>query len=117
MDEAQFLADRVAVIRDGRIVAEGAPNELGGRADRATTIRFRLPAGVSAAELPAGAGTPEPAANGSVALSAADPVAALNALTGWALERGVDLAGLEVTRPSLEDMYLELTADGDRETA
>ena len=112
MDEAQYLADRVAIIRDGRIVAEGAPNELGGRAERASAIRFLLPPGATVGDLPDGIGRVESELRGAgVALHTEDPVRALNALTGWALERGVELSGLEVARPSLEDMYLELTEE------
>ena len=110
MDEAQFLADRVAIIRDGRIVAEGAPNELGGRAERASAIRFLLPPNTSLEDLPSGIGRVDSELRGAgVAVSTEDPVRTLNTLTGWALERGAELSGLEVTRPSLEDMYLELT--------
>ena len=110
MDEAQYLADRVAIIRDGLIIAEGAPNELGGRAERASAIRFLLPPGVSARDLPDGIGRVEPELRGAgVALATEDPVRALNILTGWAMERGCELSGLEVARPSLEDVYLELT--------
>jgi ABC-2 type transport system ATP-binding protein len=112
MEEAQALADRVAIIAGGEIVAEGAPDELGGRSGAASSISFRLPAGVAAADLPGdvlraigGAGT----ANGEVQLRTEDPVAILNALTGWALARDLKLDGLEVRRPSLEDVYLELT--------
>ena len=115
MDEAQFLADRVAIIRAGEIVAEGAPDQLGGRAEAETTIRFLAPPGVDAASVPAAAGrVVPPAGNGSAALvelATRDPVAALHALTAWALEAGVELRGLEVTRPSLEDVYLELTEE------
>jgi ABC-2 type transport system ATP-binding protein len=112
MEEAQALADRVAIIAGGEIVAEGAPDELGGRSGAASSISFRLPAGVAAADLPGdvlraigGDGT----ANGEVQLRTEDPVAILNALTGWALARDLKLDGLEVRRPSLEDVYLELT--------
>jgi ABC-2 type transport system ATP-binding protein len=115
MDEAQHLADRVAIIRAGVIVAEGLPDELGGRADAETTIRFAAPPGLDPADVPADAGRlAVHAVNGGVAtieIATAEPVAALNRLTGWALERGVDLHGLEVTRPSLEDVYLELTRE------
>jgi ABC-2 type transport system ATP-binding protein len=114
MDEAQALADRVAIIAGGEIVAEGAPDELGGRAGGASAISFRLPSGVAAADLPG-----EVAAavgdeglrltNGEVLLHTERPVAILNALTTWALARHLDLAELEVRRPSLEDVYLELT--------
>ena len=111
MDEAQALADRVAIIAAGQIVAEGPPSELGGRSDAATTISFALPAGVPASELPTALGKPAAAANGAVLVTVDDPVAPLNALTGWALERQLELTGLEVSRPSLEDIYLELTSD------
>ena len=50
-----------------------------------------------------------------VLLRTQTPVQALNTLTGWALERGVDLEGLEVNRPSLEDVYLELTTQAEGE--
>ena len=107
MDEAQRLADRVA------IVAEGKPDELGDRENRPATVSFRLPAGVGAGELPEiGASS---AVNGTISLSASDPVAVLNRLTAWALDRGIDLEGLEVRRPSLEDVYLELTGDAEAE--
>jgi ABC-2 type transport system ATP-binding protein len=108
MEEAQRLADRVAIIADGRIVAQGSPGELAGRGGAAARISFRLPAGVAGADLPeqleAAVG------NGEVSLQADDPVPVLHELTAWALERRIPLAGLEVRRPSLEDVYLELTA-------
>jgi ABC-2 type transport system ATP-binding protein len=112
MEEAQELADRVAIIAGGRIVAEGTPQELTRRDQRRTTIRFRLPDGVAAGELPVGL-VPNSdgavAAAGEISVQAADPVRALNALTSWALERGIPLDGLEVRQPNLEDVYLELT--------
>lgn len=113
MDEAQFLADRVAVLAAGRIVAEGSPDEIGGRADARSTIRFAAPLGFDPADLPAEAGAARVGSDGRVELGTDDPVRALHALTGWALRGGVELAGLEVRRPSLEDVYLELT-DGER---
>ncbi len=108
MEEAQALADQVAIIAGGEIVAQGSPGELAGRGDAAARISFRLPAGIAGADLP-----PTLAAtvgNGEVRLRADDPVPLLHELTAWALERRVPLAGLEVRRPSLEDVYLELTA-------
>jgi len=110
MDEAQALADRVAIISAGRIVAEGAPDELGGRREAATTISFRLPAGVPASSLPDELAA-DAVANGEVRVMSLEPVEALNRLTGWALSSRVELAGLEVRRPSLEDVYLELTEE------
>jgi ABC-2 type transport system ATP-binding protein len=113
MEEAQRLADRVAIIVRGRIVAEGPPGELGGREDAGAEINFRLPEGLAVDELPSGMGLLSQAANGNVVVRTQSPVAALNELTGWALHRGVDLQGLEVRRPSLEDIYLELTGEDE----
>jgi ABC-2 type transport system ATP-binding protein len=106
MDEAQHLADRIVIIAAGRIVAEGTPDEIGGRVERATTVRFRLPAGVG--EVPLGATR---AGDGSWSFASTDPTHDLHRLTGWAIERGVTLEALSVAAPSLEDVYLELTED------
>jgi ABC-2 type transport system ATP-binding protein len=112
MEEAQALADRVAIIAHGRIVAQGSPGELAGRGGGAARISFRLPAGVAGADLPRKLAAV--VGHGEVRLEADDPVPVLHELTSWALERRVPLRGLEVRRPSLEDVYLELTA-GERE--
>ena len=106
MDEAQRLADRVTIIAAGEIVASGTPEDLGDRENQPATISFRLPAGVAAAELPGGG---EVGDGGEIKFSTSTPIELLNELTGWALQHGVDLDGLEVTRPTLEDIYLELT--------
>jgi ABC-2 type transport system ATP-binding protein len=112
MEEAQRLAERVAIIAAGKIVAEGRPDELGGRETRPAEIRFRLPAGL---EPPPGLDV-EAGDDGDLVISTTEPLAPLNRLTGWALERSVDLDGLQVSRPSLEDIYLELT-DAETEVA
>ncbi len=110
MDEAQVLADHVAVIVAGEIVAEGTPETLGGRDRALSDISFRLPAGTALSELPhelaALAGQRE---DGRVHLSVGDPAPALHALAGWALERSEHLDSLTVGRPTLEDVYLRLT--------
>ncbi|HEX6329694.1 MAG TPA: ABC transporter ATP-binding protein [Actinomycetota bacterium] len=106
LDEAQELANRVAVLARGEVVAEGAPSTLAGRHLSESTIRFRLRAGAGA--LPTSFGAIRQR-DGLVELVARDPVRTLRELTGWALARGVALEGLEVTRPTLEDVYLELT--------
>jgi len=111
MDEAQALADRVAVIARGEIVGEGSPDQLGGREQAASEISFQLPPGVGVDQLPEGVGADAAATNGRIVLRSGDPTQALNRLTGWALERGVELSRLEVRRPSLEDIYLELTGE------
>jgi ABC-2 type transport system ATP-binding protein len=115
MDEAQQLADRVAVIANGRIIAEGTPDTLGNRAAAASRIRFRRPEG---AALPGEfAALAIESAPGTILLQAEDPVPLLHDLTGWALAHGIALAGLEVTRPSLEETYLDLIARNDAQRA
>jgi ABC-2 type transport system ATP-binding protein len=107
MDEAQTLADDVAIIARGEIVVRGAPATLGGRDTAATRVRFRLPTGPT--ELPGSLQSKATVADGTVNIATDDPTRTLHELTGWALERGVQLDSLEVTRPSLEDVYLEIT--------
>ena len=113
MDEAQALADRVAIISAGRIVAIGSPEDVGGDREARTEISFRLPAGVPAAELPEGVRLAARIDAEAVSLSAEDPVPVLRELTNWATERRVGLPGLLVRRPSLEDVYLDLTQQAD----
>jgi ABC-2 type transport system ATP-binding protein len=92
LDEAQELADRVAIIKGGQILAEGSPAELGvGGGSRYRVAYLR-------------AGEP-------VIAQTDDPTRLLHELTGEALAAGGTLEGLSVTRPSLEEIYLELTAD------
>jgi len=106
MDEAQMLANRVIVMSAGQVVAQGTPESIGGRADADARIRFLLPPGLALADLPVAA---RAEANGAVLVETAEPTKALHTLTGWSVERGLELAGLSVTRPSLEDVYLSLT--------
>jgi len=107
MDEAQELADRVAVISGGKIVEEGTPATLGGRDLARARIRFLLPGGYSAADLPVPATAGE---DGRLVVEADEPTELLHLLTGWAMEHHTTLPGLTVDRPSLEDIYLSLTA-------
>jgi len=106
MEEAQALADRVAVLSGGRIVAEGSPSTLGGRDSARTKISFAVPEGCTADDLPL-ATVPGP--GGVVTVGTGDPTAALHQLTHWALRRGTALDQLTVEQPSLEDVYLRLT--------
>jgi len=105
MDEAENLADQVVVMAKGRVVAEGPPQTLGSRDRAQATVRFRLPSGVA---LP-----PDleitPLHNGFVQLTMGDPVEPLHRILHWATDAGVSLEGLEVVRPTLEDVYLALT--------
>jgi ABC-2 type transport system ATP-binding protein len=105
MDEAENLADRIAVIANGRIVAEGTPQTLGGREHMTARISFRHPAGVALDELPVDIHTD----NGRVTIESEHTLADVKMLADWALRRGIDLPDLDVRRPSLEDVYLKLT--------
>ena len=110
MDEAEALADRIAVLRAGQIVAQGTPSTLGGRDRAAYQITFRLPTGVAIEDLPlAPASSRRLDESGSVLIESERVTATMHALSGWAIERGLDLADLHVRRPALEDVYLELT--------
>jgi ABC-2 type transport system ATP-binding protein len=110
MDEAQYLAAEVAIISDGLIVAQGPPASLAGRDVAATRIRFRLP---PEAGLPEQFREQASRTEGGVEINTQDPTRTLHELTGWALEKGMALDGLEVTRPSLEDVYLEITGTAE----
>jgi len=112
MEEAERLADRIAVIADGRIVAEGTPQTLGRRETSATQITFALPPATTLDDLPEALHRRAIAeAGGRVTVSATAVASDLHALSGWALERGLELADLEVHRPTLEDVYLQLTSE------
>ena len=108
MDEAQFLADRVAVMSAGRIIASGRPAELGGRDLRPAEIRFRLPREWSLGDLPDVPGE-RSIEDDSVLVVTREPVLAASRITGWAIERGAELGHFSVNQPTLEDIYLELT--------
>ncbi len=105
MEEAQALADRVVVVVAGRVVADATPDSLGGRDHAPATVRFRPPVGI---ELPEFRGRRFRADRDHLELTGADQ-ADLGALLDWAREHRVQLADLTVARPSLEDVYLELT--------
>jgi ABC-2 type transport system ATP-binding protein len=93
LDEAQELADRVAIVKEGRIVAEGPPDQLG-----PSSARYRV------SYLSGGK---------RVEHQTDDPTELLHRLTRDAMAAGERLDGLEVTRPTLEEVYLELTAEAD----
>jgi ABC-2 type transport system ATP-binding protein len=110
MDEAQYLADRVAVLAKGLIVAEGTPDSIAGRDQMRTTVRFRPPAG---APVPPAWGQ-VPTGDGVFVIEAEDATRVVHEVTGWAIENDVALEMLEVTQPSLEDVYLQLTGGEER---
>jgi ABC-2 type transport system ATP-binding protein len=111
MDEAQTLADRVAVMRAGEIIALGTPDELGGRDARPAEIRFELPAGCSPDQLPEVPALERAAHDGRVLIRTAEAVLATARITTWALEHDIALGRFSVTQPTLEDVYLELTGE------
>jgi ABC-2 type transport system ATP-binding protein len=111
MDEAEYLADRIAVLSAGRIVAEGPPRTLGGRDHMTTAISFTLPSHVEPRELPPALGSlAGPGPGGSTVVHSESPLVHLQMLGSWALGRGFDLPDLDVHRPTLEEVYLSLTA-------
>jgi ABC-2 type transport system ATP-binding protein len=105
MEEAQALADRVAIIANGHIVACGPPRSLLTGTAASTSIRFRLPDGVPLTSLP----VPVSSDGGAAVISTDDAVAVLHRLTEWALQHGYPLDELSVSQPTLEDVYLQLT--------
>jgi ABC-2 type transport system ATP-binding protein len=116
MDEAEALADRVAVINAGRIIAEGTPESLGGRDVGDATIRFRLPPTTALSGLPATVTTVAAVTvsdTGAVEIRTDKEIEVLARLTTWALDEQVNLTGLTVERLTLEDVYLRLTGYED----
>jgi ABC-2 type transport system ATP-binding protein len=112
MDEAEHLADRVAVIVRGRLVAEGTPADLAAGGGAGSILSFRLPAGTAAGDLPS--------LNGQVGrqgiewqVTTDEPTQALNRLTTWAMERDLEIQALSIERPSLEDVYLSLVGGAE----
>jgi ABC-2 type transport system ATP-binding protein len=114
MDEAQALADRVAVMRGGEIIASGRPDELGGRNLRPAEIRFALPPEWSLGDIPDVPSVGREIQADRVTLFTREPVIAAHEITSWALGHDIELAHFSVTQPTLEDIYLELTGSGDQ---
>ncbi|HEV2413191.1 MAG TPA: ABC transporter ATP-binding protein [Candidatus Dormibacteraeota bacterium] len=110
MDEVQYLADSVVIIAAGKVVAEGTPDSLVGRRRADTVVRFRLS---DATALPEGIRATAKVDGDDFELEAADPTRTLFELTSWAVQNGISLEGLQVLRPSLEDVYLEITKEAE----
>lgn len=114
LDEVQRLADRVGVISHGHLIEESTPAALGGRDIAGTMITFRLPAALHGEVLPAGPWD-EPERHGDeIVMHTDQPTRVLLELTRWAVRHGVELEGLSVVRPSLEDAYLRITEDASQ---
>ncbi len=110
MDEAEALADRVAIIAKGEIVTTGTPDSIGGRDVSEARIRFRLPEGADRRDLPVATSVTD---SGIVEARTDKEIEVLHELTGWSLQRQVPLVGLVVERRTLEDVYLQLTGSED----
>jgi len=114
MDEAQYLADRVAVMRGGDIIAIGRPDEIGGRDLRPAEIRFELPPNWSLGDVPDVPAVGRSLDGDRVTLLTTEPVLAAQQITSWALDHDVELDHFSIAQPTLEDIYLELTGFGNQ---
>ena len=104
LEEAETLADRIVVLADGRIVADGPPGSLGDRHRAASRVSFHALDGVHPDDLP----VPVEVDGRVWTARCADPTVSLHILTAWAIERDVRLTGLTIAPPSLEEIYLEV---------
>jgi ABC-2 type transport system ATP-binding protein len=113
MDEAQHLADRLCILRDGLVVAHGTTSELTRQIGGGVVVRFRLPAGVTVDALRSACDVDPQVSGTEITLKTDHPQSTLFRLTGWAEAQHVELQGLEVTRPTLDDVFLELTGEAE----
>jgi ABC-2 type transport system ATP-binding protein len=111
MDEAQHLADRVAILRQGRIVASGRTEEIATAIGHSTVIGFTLDGGLGLDDVRGVVAGEVTAAGAEVEVQTPEPQRDLYRLLSLADERGAELQGIEVRRPSLEDVFLELTRE------
>lgn len=110
MDEAEHLADRIVVIADGEIAARGTAAELADQVGARPAITWRPEPGRAMPPDRLGA---SPNRDGAMQITTDEVVPVLNALTSWSIEQGIELPDLSVVRPTLEDVYLELTGPGN----
>jgi ABC-2 type transport system ATP-binding protein len=109
MDEVQFLADRVVIIAAGKVVAEGTPDSLVGARPAATLVRFITPKETLPEAIRGSASQDDEFTE----ITTDEPTRTLYEVTSWAVQRGISLDGLQVTRPSLEDVYLQITSEAE----
>jgi ABC-2 type transport system ATP-binding protein len=109
MDEAEALADRIIVMSSGRIVAEGTPATLGGRDRHQAVITAQLPTDVDPSSLPTLNAESVRLVGTRLTIETFDAARSTHELTSWSLATGAELIDLTISRPSLEDIYLELT--------
>jgi ABC-2 type transport system ATP-binding protein len=113
MEEAQRLADRVAIMRAGELVALGTVDEIARGLAAEATVRFRMPTGVSPVTVAGETRAHVEVVDGLATIRTDDPQGILHRLTGWAEHDGVHLERLEASHPTLEDLFLELTEAHD----
>jgi ABC-2 type transport system ATP-binding protein len=111
MDEAQHLADRVVVISRGRVIAEGTPDTLGRGTAEAAVVSFRVPDDLEVDDVPLPDGAAVERHARTLRFRTPTPTRDLAPLLSWAWVRGAELEALTVSRPSLEDVYLQLTEE------
>jgi ABC-2 type transport system ATP-binding protein len=114
LEEAEALADRIAVMVGGRIVAEGTPATLGGRDRAPTEVTLQVRSRRWLPDLPEGLRGRAAMGDGCITILTSTPIEDVHALCGWALDQGVGTDGLEVRQPSLEDVYLRLSGGEGR---
>ena len=114
MDEAQHLADRVAILREGQIVAEGRTEEIAAAIGRSTVIGFALNGGLGIEDVRSTVSGAVSTSGDQVEIQSQQPQRDLYRLLALAEERGIELRELEVRRPNLEDVFLELTGGSAR---
>jgi ABC-2 type transport system ATP-binding protein len=110
LDEAQHLASRLIVLDGGRVVADATPGQLRGYGT-VPTIRLPLTGGAPVGDLPPDMAAHIAPERSELLIRSADVTADLESLVGWARRNRLDLTGLEVGPPSLEEAYLALTGD------
>jgi ABC-2 type transport system ATP-binding protein len=114
MDEAQHLADRVAILREGQIVAEGRTEEIAAAIGRSTVIGFALNGELGIDDVRAAVSGAVSTSGDQVEIQSQHPQRDLYRLLALAEERGIELREIEVRRPNLEDVFLELTGGSAR---
>ena len=117
MEEAHHLADQVVILREGRIVAAGPPATLGDKLGRETRISFRLTNGLTPERVASAIGRQLEISGNELTLASTEPQHDLHGLLAWAEGERAQLNDLEVRRPSLEDVFLEVTGDHERNGA
>ena len=111
MDEAEHLADRIIILRDGEIAAQGTADELSATLGHQTAVTFDAVAGLDLDDLRVLVGRPVVVRDGVVHFETGDVQRDLETLLGWARERHVTLSSLQAVQPSLDDVFVQLAGE------